>query len=115
MSFTSTVPAAVPSDFHSSEPVPGPGAANHMAPPATNGAGLAERVVVLMSARRVVPADVPSLTHGSTFGTQGSPFAGAASAAENSRRLPKGVSAAARQAVGVVCTCPVPAAVPSVL
>ena len=65
MSFTKTVPAAVPSVFHSSLPCVPPLAVKYVTPLTTTGLFGLELVLVLMSLTRRVPVAVPSLMYSS--------------------------------------------------
>jgi hypothetical protein len=66
-SFTGTVPAAVPSLFHSSRPIVSSSAAKRARLPVpTNGAGIEPVAPAKTSCSRTVPAAVPSLVQGST-------------------------------------------------
>ncbi len=65
MSSTSTVPAAVPSVFHSSVPVTVKAEKKTVSPTTVSSAGTDEPRPGLMSLTSTVPAAVPSLFHSS--------------------------------------------------
>ena len=109
MSFTRTVPAAVPSVLHSSDPVPSSAAKKSVPPTLVNPVGL-ELPGRLMSATRTVPLSVPSLLHSSDPPTP--------SSAANARESVPGMFVISRRlelpGPGLMsATRTVPAAVPS--